>query len=187
MSETNYEFLDCGQGRRLERFGDFLIDRPAPQADFERKLSPSSWQNADASFIRGEKESHWEFREKGSLLSREEEFQFFWNDIRMELKFSENGQIGIYPEQRENWQWIKKLCSEAKAPLKILNGFAYTGGSTLSASLGGKEGAGTDVCHLDAFKKRRKLGQKECGEHRPEGSDNPFRCGRYNSVYGKGD
>ncbi len=150
MSETNYEFLDSGKGRRLERFGDVIVDRPAPQADFSPKLPKADWDRADARFVRGEKESRWEFYSRKGDISQETLFFYTQDEIRMELRFSSNGQIGIYPEQLDNWLWIKKQLIHSPAPLRVLNGFAYTGGSTLFSALGGKLGKGADVCHLDA-------------------------------------
>ncbi|OQY30902.1 MAG: hypothetical protein B6241_15155 [Spirochaetaceae bacterium 4572_59] len=151
MPDTNYEFLDCGNGRRLERFGEITVDRPAPQAEFPHKLSSTHWEEADARFLREEKESRWEFM-KTDRKEIEKEFCFISGGIRMDLKFSENGQIGIYPEQKENWNWIKEQTGKAEKPLRVLNGFAYTGGSTLFASRGGINGQTVDVCHLDASK-----------------------------------
>jgi len=147
MADTNYEFLDCGNERRLERFGEILVDRPAPQALFPPSLPQSEWDRADARFERGDSDSRWDFRRE-----LPESFPFLLDEIRMELRFSPNGQVGIYPEQRDNWRWIQRQTGESSSPLKVLNGFAYTGGSTLFASRGGKTGPGAEVCHLDASK-----------------------------------
>ena len=71
MSDTNYEFLDCGGGRRLERFGDLIVDRPAPQADFSPGLPQAEWDKAAARFVRDEKESRWEFDPSRGEISQE--------------------------------------------------------------------------------------------------------------------
>jgi 23S rRNA (cytosine1962-C5)-methyltransferase len=75
--------------------------------------------------------------------------------LRFELKRTDFGHLGLFPEQAENWDWISRLSasqgadvpSAAKHPLKILNLFAYTGGSTLAAAA-----AGAEVTHVDAAK-----------------------------------
>ena len=82
-------------------------------------------------------------------------------NLILTLATSEHGQIGMFPEQINNWNWIRFMCSRAKLvmdlsekesngenSLKILNGFAYTGGSSLSAL--GIEGV--SVTHIDASK-----------------------------------
>ena len=53
------------------------------------------------------------------------------------------GHLGIFPEQRAQWNWIRAHAAGAQ----VLNLFAYSGGSTLAAAQGGAE-----VCHLDASK-----------------------------------
>ena len=50
----NYELIDCGDGRRLERFGDVTIDRPAKQAVFAKKLGAIEWGITDAVVDHGE-------------------------------------------------------------------------------------------------------------------------------------
>jgi 23S rRNA (cytosine1962-C5)-methyltransferase len=60
-----------------------------------------------------------------------------------------SGQVGVFPEQRENWDWIARQVAKPQAaggsPIRVLNLFAYTGGSTLAAAAGG-----TQVAHVDA-------------------------------------
>lgn len=67
----------------------------------------------------------------------------------LELKGSPFGHVGVFPEQAKNWDRIIELCQEGtrrlNRPLRVLNLFAYTGGSTLAAA-----SAGADVTHLDA-------------------------------------
>jgi 23S rRNA (cytosine1962-C5)-methyltransferase len=69
--------------------------------------------------------------------------------FRLALKALPSGQVGVFPEQRDNWQWIARQLSKAHAenrpPLRLLNLFAYTGGSTLAAAA-----AGAEVVHVDA-------------------------------------
>ncbi|MBU1211766.1 MAG: class I SAM-dependent methyltransferase [Alphaproteobacteria bacterium] len=45
-----YELLDSGGGRKLERFGDIVVDRPEPQALWRRRLSADRWAQAHAVF-----------------------------------------------------------------------------------------------------------------------------------------
>ena len=71
--------------------------------------------------------------------------------IKFKLSGTDFGHLGIFPEQRAQWTWIRETVKGAfvqrgQRP-RVLNLFAYSGGSTLAAALGGAE-----ACHLDASK-----------------------------------
>ena len=72
-------------------------------------------------------------------------WQIRHDTIVFELKCTDSGAIGVYPEQATNWDWIAGQVCRAGRTLKILNLFAYTGGSTLAAAA-----AGAEVVHVDA-------------------------------------
>ena len=143
---TNYEFLDCGNGQRLERVGEVVIERAAPQAQ-QAPGNPGLWDQASCSF---RKESSWQFQtlegEAGEIVLPD----FERGPLKMELRCSENGQIGIYPEQGVNWDWLYSNLSGVKGPLRIFNGFAYTGASSLVCAAALKENPQAEVCHLDS-------------------------------------
>ena len=65
----------------------------------------------------------------------------------MELRLSPFGHVGLFPEQIANWRWLEAFASSAKSerPLKALNLFGYTGGSTLALAA-----ASFQVTHVDA-------------------------------------
>jgi 23S rRNA (cytosine1962-C5)-methyltransferase len=46
---ADYALVDSGNGRKLERFGRFTVDRPEPQAMWQPALEPGVWLRADAS------------------------------------------------------------------------------------------------------------------------------------------
>ena len=46
----DYALLDSGLGRKLERFGKIVVDRPEPQALWQPKLGKSEWAKANAVF-----------------------------------------------------------------------------------------------------------------------------------------
>ena len=50
---TDYELLDSGDGRKLERFGRYSFVRPEPQAMWAPRLGDDVWQAADGRFIAG--------------------------------------------------------------------------------------------------------------------------------------
>src|SRR5215212_8263865 len=49
---TDYDLLDAGDGRRLERFGDQVVDRPSPAATGGRRAW-AEWRSATARFEAG--------------------------------------------------------------------------------------------------------------------------------------
>jgi 23S rRNA (cytosine1962-C5)-methyltransferase len=61
----------------------------------------------------------------------------------LELKLTDSGQVGVFPEQADNWSWIAGQVGQV-GRIKVLNLFAYTGGATLAAAA-----AGAEVVHVD--------------------------------------
>lgn len=145
---NQYELLDFGRGRRLERFGGWTLDRPCPTAENAAKSNPGVWRDVHARFIRGEnEEGRWENGPAKAVSA--EEMPASWTiahgGLRLELKLSPAGQVGVFPEQAENWEWIAARIKDAGRAIRVLNLFAYTGGSTLAAAA-----AGAEVTHVDA-------------------------------------
>ena len=69
--------------------------------------------------------------------------------VRFYLSGTDFGHLGLFPEQRDGWRWLRQTLSAAgvggSRKVSVLNLFAYSGGSTLVAAQ-----AGAEVCHLDA-------------------------------------
>ena len=63
----DYRLIDTGEGRKLERFGSAVLDRPEPQAIWQ-KSDPGQWKHADAAFEAKEdaEQGAWQYR-KGRL------------------------------------------------------------------------------------------------------------------------
>jgi len=141
----DYELLDSGDGKKLERFGDYVLARPCSQAVWKPILPTRSWQAASASFDR-EEGNQWHNR---GALPKEWTIQIA--GLTFKLSGTDFGHLGLFPEQRAQWLWIQKqvrtACEQRNRPIHVLNLFAYSGGSTLAAAAGGAE-----VCHLDASK-----------------------------------
>ena len=51
-ASKDYELLDSGDGEKLERFGEYVLRRPDPQALWGKSLEEKVWKEADASFLR---------------------------------------------------------------------------------------------------------------------------------------
>jgi len=133
---SDYQLLNSGNGRKLERFGPVLIDRPSLQAVWQPE---GSFQKADATFTR-DPNGEWTF-----ARDLPESWVVEIEKIRFKLAFTDFGHLGIFPEQRAAWNWIR---NSVQPEARVLNLFAYSGGSTLAAAQGGAK-----VTHLDASKK----------------------------------
>ena len=141
----DYELIDSGDGRKFERFGAYTLVRPCSQAMW-RPRDSAAWRTATASFDR-EDGNRWHGR---SALPKEWSIETV--GIRFKLGGTDFGHLGIFPEQREQWKWIREIVKGGGGRVKegrvhVLNLFAYSGGSTIAAAQGGAE-----VCHLDAAK-----------------------------------
>ena len=138
---TGYELLDFGNGRRLERFGAVALDRPCPAAQSVRPCQEALWRKADGRFDRDVADRGvWNWRGPMPKV-----WTVSGQDITFELKCTAHGQVGLFAEQAENWNWIARQVRRSAEPLRVLNLFAYTGGSTLAAAA-----AGAQVVHVDA-------------------------------------
>lgn len=140
---TDYELLDSGNGAKLERFADIVLARPCAQAVWQ-PATPKRWAQADATFDR-EEGNRWHGR---SRLPKA--WTLDVDGTKFRLSGTDFGHLGIFPEQRAQWAWIKaqvRTLQAAGQRPRVLNLFAYSGGSTLAAALGGAE-----VCHVDASK-----------------------------------
>ncbi len=141
FADDQYTLLDFGQGRRLERFGRYVLDRPAPAATGLARQSRELWRCGDARFERASAaEGRWTERTCGR-----QSWRIRHGSLVLTLKLTDSGAVGVFPEQAENWDWIERQVQRAGRVLKVLNLFAYTGGSTLAAAA-----AGAEVVHVDA-------------------------------------
>jgi 23S rRNA (cytosine1962-C5)-methyltransferase len=138
---TEYELMDSGAGKKLERFGDFVLVRPEPQAKWAAALPAKQWETADGEFVKtkGQK-GEWKFRK--SIPAR-------WIMRRKELTFwvqpAPSGHVGVFPDQACHWDWIQEMTRRAARPVKVLSLFGHTGLATLAAAA-----AGAEVTHVDA-------------------------------------
>jgi 23S rRNA (cytosine1962-C5)-methyltransferase len=139
-----YELLDCSDGQRLERWGEYTLIRPDPQVIWKDVKRHPAWKKADASYKRSSGGG-------GAWNENKlpEEWILPYESLGMNFCVRPMGfkHTGVFPEQAVNWDWFSKLIREAGRPVKVLNLFAYTGGATLAAA-----SAGAMVCHVDASK-----------------------------------
>ena len=144
MAAETYALLDSGLGRKLERFGRYVLARPCAQALWQPQRPPTEWEAADATFDR-EEGHRWQNRDR-----LPEQWNIEVEGVRFRLSGTDFGHLGIFPEQRDGWRWLQSVLRKAATErsgtkLRVLNLFAYSGGSTLAAAH-----AGAEVCHVDA-------------------------------------
>lgn len=153
-SWTEYELLDSGAGEKLERFGEFILIRPEPQALWPKSGSPGDWlKKAHARFDREQKDKFrfsdeikggWK-KLKSMPDSWNIRYQYHDLNLTLRLALTSFGHVGIFPEQGTNWNFIFDTVSKWKTPSKVLNLFAYTGAASVVART-----AGAEVTHVDA-------------------------------------
>lgn len=148
IMENTYTLIDSGDMQKLEQVGPYLLVRPSPQAIWTPRLDASEWKKADGVYIReSDGAGRWEWRGK---VKRE--FDIVFSSLALQIRLTNFGHMGLFPEQAENWDWMRALIRSRLAHtgdrnLFVLNLFGYTGGSTIACSQ-----AGAHVVHVDAAK-----------------------------------
>lgn len=139
----DYELLDCSDGQRLERWGEFVLIRPDPQVIWKTEKEHPMWSRANAVYNRSATGGgNWDIRRR-----LPDAWKISYGELDFMVKPMGFKHTGIFPEQAVNWDMTAQLIKEAKRPLRVLNLFAYTGGATVSAL-----NAGAHVTHVDASK-----------------------------------
>ncbi len=138
----DYELIDAGGGKKLERWGKIFTIRPEVQAYFQSVEPFTEWR----------KKAHWEFIETSGTKGKwkclqpnaPNKWQIKYSKLVLNLELTNFKHLGIFPEQRTNWDWVMdSLASTDKA----INLFAYTGVMSCIARQRGAE-----ITHVDAVK-----------------------------------
>ncbi|MBQ8218934.1 MAG: class I SAM-dependent methyltransferase [Bacilli bacterium] len=140
----DYECLATGDGEKLERWNNIILNRPDPQIIWN-KTNNTIWNKWDGYYHRSNSGGgHWEYRKK---------LPEFWtvNYHNLTFKVSPTNfkHTGIFPEQATNWDYIiDKIKASNNNEFRVLNLFAYTGCATMAASSAGAY----EVVHVDSSK-----------------------------------
>ena len=138
----DFELLDCSRGEKLERWGDYYLVRPDPQAIWDTPRRNLRWSDRDARYHRSESGGgSWD---KGALP---ESWKIRYGELCFRVRPMNFKHTGLFPEQAANWDWAMAKIRAAGRPIRVLNLFAYTGAATLACAK-----AGAEVCHVDAAK-----------------------------------
>ena len=142
----DWELIDCGNGRKLERYGPYNVARPEPQAMWAPALA--EW-DPDATFVPASDE------EGGGRWVEHRELPKRWELSRGPVRFHASltpfRHLGFFPDMAPQWDWMRERAPEAE----VLNLFGYTGVGTLLLSK-----SGARLVHVDASKKSVEQGKE---------------------------
>jgi len=177
-----YELIDSGGSRKLERFGKYLIVRHEPKAWWHPALPEAEWAKANASQD-----------DEGRLTTRQDghgKLPKAWplrldlpgglpggKQITLEARLSETSRhIGLFPEQAPHWRLLAEIAAQYPKkgePPRLLNLFGYTGAASLAA-----QASGFAATHVDASRPAiawAKRNQELSGPANPGLADHPVR------------
>jgi 23S rRNA (cytosine1962-C5)-methyltransferase len=143
---SDWGLIDCGDGRKLERYGNVKVVRPEPQAMWAP--AANEW-DPDATFVPGPDE------EGGGRWVQHRPVPGQWELSRGEVRFAASltpfRHLGFFPDMAPQWDWMRERSADAD----VLNLFGYTGVGTLLLSE-----AGARLVHVDASKKSVEQGKE---------------------------
>jgi len=149
----DYELLDFGRGRKLERFGELVLSRPDPRAKGEPVLG--EWR-ADWTYgCAGDRE--WRAARDGLPRS----WELVLDGARLRCVLGAGGRIGVEPREVPCRRWIAERlggCYDLD-DMRALALFAGAGAVSEAAVR-----AGATVVHVDASDQRLELARSMLGE-----------------------
>ena len=152
---NDYGLIDSGNGRKLERFGQYFFSRPEPQAFWSPRMPTEVWNKVSGTFITSSSIENDDVKGKWSLKNN---IPIKWEISFDKLKFLATPtpfrHLGFFPDQSPHWLWAAKKISQFNSSFinqytpKVLNLFGYSGIASLHAAY-----YGASVTHVDASKK----------------------------------
>jgi 23S rRNA (cytosine1962-C5)-methyltransferase len=141
----DWALIDCGNGRKLERYGPVTVARPEPQAMW----SPASddW-DPDATFVPGSDEEGGGRWVQHRLVPQQ--WQLSRGEVQFNAALTPFRHLGFFPDMAPQWDWMRSRAADSE----MLNLFGYTGVGTLLLSE-----AGARMVHVDASKKSMEQGK----------------------------
>ena len=142
----DWALMDCGNGRKLERYGDVRVVRPEPQAMWAP--AQEDW-DPEATFVPASDE------EGGGRWVEHRPIPRQWELSRGKVRFAASltpfRHLGFFPDMAPQWDWMRERSDDGD----VLNLFGYTGVGTLLLSE-----AGARLVHVDASKKSVEQGKE---------------------------
>ena len=151
----DYSLVDSGNGKKLERFGNFLFTRPEPQALWSPRLSLKEWEKSSGTFLSSSNPLNEDANGKWSLKKHlPHKWEMEYDNIKFFATPTPFRHLGFFPDQSPHWLWaaskIQAATNYSDKPFspKVLNLFGYSGIASLHAAFNG-----ASVTHVDASKK----------------------------------
>ncbi|HET9810655.1 MAG TPA: class I SAM-dependent methyltransferase [Sphingomicrobium sp.] len=142
----DWGLIDCGDGRKLERYGPITVVRPEPQAMWAP--ARGDW-DPEATFVPGSDE------EGGGRWVQHRPVPRQWELSRRAVRFNASltpfRHLGFFPDMAPQWDWMRERSADAD----VLNLFGYTGVGSLALSE-----AGARLVHVDASKRSVEQGKE---------------------------
>ncbi|MCL2851243.1 MAG: class I SAM-dependent methyltransferase [Firmicutes bacterium] len=146
----DYQIIATGSGEKLEKWGEFYLLRPDPQAIWESAFDLSTFPMLHGKYTRSQTGGgQWEW-----FKSMPPEWHVRYENLKFIISPTAFKHTGLFPEQAFNWEKLGELCSAktgaslAISPdIRVLNLFGYTGGATVACAY-----VGANVTHVDASK-----------------------------------
>ena len=143
----DYGLIDCGHGRKLERYGHLRFIRPEPQAMWAP--AAPDWQS-DGEFVAASDEDgggKWYLGRDVPLAG----WPLAWEEVRFTAQNTPFRHLAFFPDMAPQWEWMRERLSEGS---EALNLFGYTGVGSLAMAA-----KGARVTHVDASKKSVEAGK----------------------------
>jgi 23S rRNA (cytosine1962-C5)-methyltransferase len=131
-----YKFLDCGNRKKIEKFGDFILIRPCPQAIW-KPFNPSIWTKFDSEFVRiGSEKGTWQ----GLKLPKNWEI-ITDSGLKWTIEPNDFGNVGIFTE---HWTYTADLFKFFNKNEHILDLFSYSGSNIIELLQNGYKATAVD-------------------------------------------
>jgi 23S rRNA (cytosine1962-C5)-methyltransferase len=148
--------LDSGDGRKMERFGSYVLVRPESLATWSLSLPGADWDAAHATFELAGRGESGQWTRHRPIKSP---WKMAYGALRFRVELSASRHVGVFPEHAVHWDWIAEQvrvgAERAGRPMRVLTLFCYTGLASLAAALGGAE-----VTHVDASRRAVTVGRE---------------------------
>ena len=104
----DYEVIDCSNGEKLERWGNYLLVRPDPQVIWDTPRAHKGWKQMNGHYHRSSKGGgEWEF------FDLPQQWTIGYKGLTFNLKPFSFKHTGLFPEQAANWDWFGAKIREA--------------------------------------------------------------------------
>jgi len=143
---ADWGLIDCGNGQKLERYGNIRVVRPEPQAMWAP--ARADW-DPGATFVPGSDEEGGGRWVQHRLVPRQ--WELARGGVRFHASLTPFRHLGFFPDMAPQWDWMRARAQDAD----VLNLFGYTGVGSLLLSE-----AGARLVHVDASKKSVEQGKE---------------------------